>query len=131
MTTRNPLHTVLYWLGWPFRLLLIGVIRGYQRFISPLFPPSCRLYPCCSQYGLEAIRTHGAAKGTLLTGARIVRCNPWTKGGINPVPPPGRWRSAVTLDGTARPPARDDQRIDGAAHQPASDEPAPLDRAGD
>lgn len=97
------LHRIAYWIGWPFRLLLVGFIRGYQRFISPLFGPSCRLYPCCSQYGLEAVQRHGAAKGTLLTAARLVRCNPWTRGGIDPIPLPGQWRSPVDLDGTPRP----------------------------
>lgn len=121
MTLRRAVSRLAYWIGWPFRMLLIGVIRVYQRFISPLFPPSCRLYPCCSQYGVEAVRTHGAAKGTLLTGARIVRCNPWTKGGINPIPPHGSWRSAVNLDGTPRvgqvdPQERDDSDRVGPGH---------------
>ena len=83
-------------------MILIGLILGYQKLVSPLFGPSCRLYPCCSQYGLQAIRTHGAFKGTALTTARLVRCNPWNKGGIDPIPRPGEWRSPVMLDGTPR-----------------------------
>ncbi len=103
MTVGQFFHRAAYWVGYPFRLVLIGLIRGYQRFVSPLFGPSCRLHPCCSQYGLEAVRAHGALKGSLLTGARLVRCNPWTKGGIDPIPRPGQWRAPVNLDGTPRP----------------------------
>lgn len=96
------LRQILHAIGWPFRMVLIGVIRGYQKYVSPMFGPSCRLYPSCSQYGLDAVRRHGAAKGTLLTSARLLRCNPWTKGGIDPVPEVGKWRPDVTLDGSPR-----------------------------
>ena len=96
-------HRAMWVIGYPFRWVLIGVILGYQKAISPLFPPSCRLYPCCSQYGLQAIRAHGALKGTALTAARLVRCNPWTKGGIDPVPRRGEWRAPVDLSGEPRP----------------------------
>lgn len=104
MTAGDLVHRVLWVVGYPIRLLLTGLIRGYQKFISPLFGPSCRLHPCCSQYGIEAVRCHGAFKGTLLTSARLVRCNPWTRGGIDPIPRPGEWRSPVNLDGTPRDP---------------------------
>ncbi len=66
--------------------VLIQLVRGYQRFISPLFPPSCRYYPTCSTYMIEAITVHGAIKGTLMGVARILRCNPWAKGGFDYVP---------------------------------------------
>ncbi len=66
--------------------LLIGMVRGYQRFISPLFPPSCRYYPTCSSYMIQAIQVHGAAKGLLMGTARILRCHPFVKGGIDYVP---------------------------------------------
>lgn len=98
----TALTTVLRAIGWPFRMLLLGVIVGYQRFISPLFGPSCRMYPCCSEYGRQAIIRHGAAKGTVLTAARLVRCNPWHKGGIDEVPERGEWRSPVDPDGRPR-----------------------------
>lgn len=98
----SPLHRTLWVIGWPFRLILTVLIRGYQRLISPLLPPSCRLYPCCSEYGVRAIRRHGATKGSLLTAARLVRCNPWHKGGIDQVPLAGQWHSPVDLDGTPR-----------------------------
>jgi uncharacterized protein len=68
------------------KFLLLGLVRGYRIFISPLFLPSCRFYPSCSQYGLEAIDTHGPLKGTWLTVKRISRCHPWSEGGYDPVP---------------------------------------------
>ncbi|MGH3085847.1 MAG: membrane protein insertion efficiency factor YidD [Rubrobacteraceae bacterium] len=66
--------------------VFIGVIRLYQRFVSPLFPPSCRFTPSCSRYAVEAIRKRGAFKGSLLGIWRILRCNPFCKGGHDPVP---------------------------------------------
>ncbi len=75
------------------------VIRGYQLTLSPLLGARCRYYPSCSHYGLDAVRTHGAIKGTLLTGWRLLRCNPWNLGGIDPVPPHGAWHPTVDLYG--------------------------------
>lgn len=66
-------------------------IRFYQRFISPLFPPSCRYYPSCSTYFLTSLETHGAFKGFLLGSWRVLRCNPWSRGGVDHVPPRGSW----------------------------------------
>ena len=66
--------------------LFIGLIRFYQIFLSPLFPPSCRFYPSCSNYALEAVRRHGPFKGFFLTVKRILRCHPYCKGGYDPVP---------------------------------------------
>lgn len=63
-----------------------AVIRFYQVFISPLFPPSCRYYPTCSQYSIEAFKKYGVFKGLYLSAARIIRCNPFSKGGYDPVP---------------------------------------------
>jgi hypothetical protein len=77
------------------KYLFMGLIRIYQRTISPLLGPVCRYYPSCSHYGYEAMSVHGAAKGTILTAWRILRCNPWSAGGIDEVPPRGRWRSPV------------------------------------
>ncbi len=68
-----------------FRALLIGAINLYRRFISPLKPPCCRFYPTCSQYAVDAIKKHGAVKGTGLAAWRILRCNPFGKGGYDPV----------------------------------------------
>lgn len=69
------------------RGLLRGLIRGYQLFISPLLGPRCRFYPTCSHYALEAIDTHGALKGSWLALRRLLRCHPWSAGGVDPVPP--------------------------------------------
>ena len=69
------------------RRLLKAPIVGYRKFVSPLKPPTCRFYPTCSQYALEAIDTHGPAKGAWLAAKRIARCHPFHPGGIDPVPP--------------------------------------------
>ncbi|MED3662558.1 membrane protein insertion efficiency factor YidD [Ureibacillus sp. FSL K6-8385] len=66
--------------------LFIWLIRFYRRYISPLTPPTCRFYPTCSQYGLEAFEKHGAVKGFILTTIRILKCHPFHPGGIDPVP---------------------------------------------
>lgn len=79
-------------LGRAVRALLSGLILGYQRLISPMMGPRCRFYPSCSSYALEAVRVHGAAKGTALATARVCRCHPWNAGGVDPVPPRGAWK---------------------------------------
>lgn len=66
--------------------VLVGVIRGYQRYISPLFGANCRFHPTCSAYAAEAIAVHGAARGAWLAVRRIARCHPWHPGGLDPVP---------------------------------------------
>ena len=66
--------------------VLIALIRLYQLVLSPWFPASCRFNPSCSEYGLEAIRRHGAWKGSRLTIGRILRCHPWGGSGYDPVP---------------------------------------------
>lgn len=68
--------------------LPILLIRFYQVAVSPLFPPSCRFVPSCSNYALEAYRTHNFFYATALTVWRVLRCNPFVKGGYDPVPPP-------------------------------------------
>ena len=62
------------------------VIRAYRRFVSPLLRQNCRFYPTCSAYALEAIRVHGAMRGSLLAIRRIGRCHPWSPGGVDHVP---------------------------------------------
>ena len=66
--------------------ILIAMIRFYQKFLSPLKHTRCPYTPTCSQYGLEAIQKYGAVKGSLLACWRILRCNPFSKGGYAPVP---------------------------------------------
>lgn len=68
------------------KILLICLIRGYRRFISPLFPPSCRFQPTCSQYALEAVERFGVFQGSWLALRRILRCHPFNRGGYDPVP---------------------------------------------
>lgn len=67
--------------------LLIGLVRGYQLVVSPFLGPSCRYYPSCSAYAVEALRVHGAIKGTWLAIRRLLRCHPWAPGGVDHVPP--------------------------------------------
>jgi len=67
--------------------VLIVPVTGYRRFISPLLPPSCRFAPSCSEYALEALQRHGAARGLWLTVRRLARCHPFNPGGYDPVPP--------------------------------------------
>ncbi|MGF1535828.1 MAG: membrane protein insertion efficiency factor YidD [Elainellaceae cyanobacterium] len=69
------------------KYLLLSLIRGYRRFISPLFAPSCRFQPTCSQYALQAIDQFGVFKGGWLTLRRLLRCHPFHPGGYDPVPP--------------------------------------------
>lgn len=78
--------------------VLILPIRGYQRFISPLFPPVCRFYPSCSSYAVEALRVHGAFRGLWLTVCRIGKCHPFHPGGLDPVPPRKGGSTAETSD---------------------------------
>ena len=67
--------------------LLIWLVRAYQLAISPLMAPSCRFYPTCSRYAIDALRAHGAARGGLLAARRICKCHPWNDGGVDLVPP--------------------------------------------
>ncbi len=68
------------------RTLLIFVIKVYKAVLSPLLPPACRFLPTCSEYALEAVKKHGALKGTYLALRRILRCHPLCEGGFDPVP---------------------------------------------
>ena len=74
---------------------LLWTIRGYQRMISRYTPPMCRFHPTCSNYAVQALRGHGLWRGTLLAVWRVLRCNPFNPGGLDPVPPP---RSSRTGD---------------------------------
>lgn len=67
------------------RALLIAPVRLYQRAISPMLPRRCRYHPTCSQYAVEAIRDVGPVRGTILAGWRLLRCNPWSHGGVDHV----------------------------------------------
>ena len=67
-------------------LPLILLVKGYQLFISPMFPPSCRFYPSCSAYAVTALERFGPLKGTWLIVRRLLRCHPWNPGGVDHVP---------------------------------------------
>ena len=66
--------------------IFITLIQFYRKYISPMKRTKCPYFPSCSEYGLEAIKKHGAFKGSLLAAYRILRCNPFSKGGYDPVP---------------------------------------------
>jgi len=65
--------------------ILLGLVKIYKTFISPIKRPSCRFYPTCSQYAYEAILKYGAGKGAFLAVKRIIRCHPFNPGGYDPV----------------------------------------------
>jgi putative membrane protein insertion efficiency factor len=90
----TAVRAILRTAGWPFRMLLLGVVELYRLTLGPMFAGRCRFYPSCSNYAVLSLRTHGAFKGGLLAGWRVLRCSPLTDGGIDHVPPPGSWRSA-------------------------------------
>ena len=72
----SPLAHVAAWL-----------LRAYQLVVSPWVTVSCKYYPSCSEYALQAVRTHGAVRGLGMAGWRLLRCNPWSRGGVDHVPP--------------------------------------------
>ena len=63
-----------------------SALRGYKRVISPLLPPACRFHPTCSVYAAEAFERHGLVHGARLAAWRLLRCQPWSAGGFDPVP---------------------------------------------
>ncbi len=65
---------------------LIWFVKGWRRFISPLYGDVCKFHPTCSAYGLRALETHGAVRGVWLTVRRLLRCHPWSMGGVDYVP---------------------------------------------
>ncbi len=70
-------------------------LRAYKRWISPVLPPSCRYVPTCSEYAMEAVETRGVVCGSALALWRVLRCNPFARGGYDPVPQKTRCQSAV------------------------------------
>jgi putative membrane protein insertion efficiency factor len=82
------------------KTVLRFLLRFYQLVISPMMTPSCRFYPSCSNYALEALQVHGAGKGSWLAVKRVCRCHPWHEGGLDPVPPAeGKSNSSTTACG--------------------------------
>ena len=78
--------------------LLIGLVRAYQLLVSPLLGQTCRYYPSCSAYAVQALEVHGAVKGTWLAVRRLLRCHPWAAGGVDHVPPRHDHSSATSPD---------------------------------
>ncbi|MDQ3612117.1 MAG: membrane protein insertion efficiency factor YidD [Actinomycetota bacterium] len=88
----------------PVARLLLAVVSGYRRWISPLLGPRCRFAPTCSAYAEQAMRSHGAGRGSWLALRRLARCHPFHPGGHDPVPPVRP--SWGTMKRTALPPHR-------------------------
>jgi putative membrane protein insertion efficiency factor len=76
--------------------LLVVMLTGYRRFVSPLLGARCRFYPSCSAYALEAVQVHGALRGSWLAIRRLSRCHPFHPGGLDPVPGRSREQGAAT-----------------------------------
>ncbi|QNQ80649.1 membrane protein insertion efficiency factor YidD [Lactobacillus sp. PV034] len=91
--------------------IFIGLVKLYQNLISPLLPPTCRYYPTCSTYMIDAIKMHGVILGIIMGIARILRCNPFVKGGVDPVP------KFFTLRKNPHPENYEDEIIANAFHK--------------
>ena len=81
-----------------FVAILVGMIRAYQILLSPRIGQVCRYYPTCSHYGLEAVKVHGAGKGSLLAAWRVLRCHPWATGGVEYIPVKGTWTNREVIE---------------------------------
>lgn len=88
----------------PVTWLLLAVVERYQRWISPALAPHCRFAPSCSCYAVEALRTHGALRGSWLTARRLARCHPFHPGGHDPVPAVRSTRGTSAAEGPSRRP---------------------------
>jgi putative membrane protein insertion efficiency factor len=88
------------------RALLLAPIRLYQRFVSPLLPRRCKYLPTCSDYAVGAIRAYGPLRGSILAGWRLLRCNPWSDGGYDPVSDQTLFKRPPRSSSAASPPSR-------------------------
>lgn len=84
MTRANAVRSVIMQLP---RRLLMALVRLYQLTLSPFIGGQCRFHPTCSHYAMDALEQHGAWRGSILAAGRLLRCQPWCEGGIDPVPP--------------------------------------------
>lgn len=89
------------------RNLVLLFLAGYRRVISPLYGDVCAYYPSCSAYAVGAVQQHGAVRGALLSAWRILRCNPWTRGGVDDVRPHEHFRYDLTSHGFVVPARKD------------------------
>lgn len=81
------------------RWLVLGPIEAYRKLLSPLLPPRCRYHPSCSDYAAQAIREFGILRGLVLAGWRLLRCNPWSRGGLDPVAEQRLFRTSRSPEG--------------------------------
>lgn len=88
------------WVSRAVRAVAVLPIRVYQRVLSPMFGQRCRYYPSCSEYAVEAIRRFGILRGVVLAAWRLLRCNPWSRGGFDPVEDQRLFRPRVPAAGT-------------------------------
>jgi uncharacterized protein len=93
---------LLWAVGLPARLAILGLLQLYRHTLGPLLAGRCRFHPSCSTYAVEAVKTHGAFKGSVLAAWRVLRCSPLTAGGVDPVPGQGAWRPRVEYDSVTR-----------------------------
>lgn len=106
--TFKRLWTITF--GRLFTAILVGLIRSYQILLSPRIGQVCRYYPTCSHYGLEAVKVHGAGKGSLLAAWRVMRCHPWAIGGIEYIPAKGNWTNREVIENSTN----NDRQVIGA-----------------
>ncbi len=89
------------------RNLVLGFLTAYRKVISPMYGDVCAYYPSCSAYAVGAVQQHGAVKGAMLSAWRILRCNPWTSGGVDDVRPHDHFRYDLTAHGFVVPSRKD------------------------
>ncbi|MGW9157670.1 MULTISPECIES: membrane protein insertion efficiency factor YidD [unclassified Microbacterium] len=89
------------------RNLVLGFLTAYRKVISPMYGDVCAYYPSCSAYAVGAVQQHGAVKGAVLSAWRILRCNPWTSGGVDDVRPHEHFRYDLTAHGFVVPSRKD------------------------
>jgi putative membrane protein insertion efficiency factor len=90
----------------PVRAIALAPIRFYQRFVSPLLPRRCKYLPTCSAYAVDAVRDYGVLRGFVLAGWRLLRCNPWSDGGYDPVSDQTLFKRRESKASAASPPSR-------------------------
>jgi uncharacterized protein len=90
----------------PVRAIALAPIRFYMRFISPLLPRRCKYLPTCSAYAVDAVRDYGVLRGFVLAGWRLLRCNPWSDGGYDPVSAQTLFKRPPRSSSAASPPSR-------------------------
>src|SRR6266540_3147705 len=105
------------------KTLLLALLRGYKWALSPMFPPSCRYMPTCSEYAAEAIDRHGAFKGSALALWRLLRCHPFVRGGYDPVPAP-EGPDALVWAGSPVPCSKARTRTSGPTYRTAEGGPS-------